>query len=353
MLNDIENLPGIGEQTAQKLREVGYGTIDAIASANIDDLLELGISTAKAQKMVEAARDQFDVKFQTAADLLEQRKDIAKLTTSSKALDDLLDGGIESRSITETHGAYGSGKCVSKDTKVIYFNPDTPHFESMEEIYEKYKELSGEKPFEEGYVVEVPQIQVVGFSGNKVAKTSAKFIYKQKQDKLIEITTRRGRKLRITPTHRLVCFDGGIEWRPAAALSKGMYIASPLKMELSETSDLSTDDGYFLGIFAAEGTANPFSITTGSAKIKNWLDKYLKSRFGFTPTIRVRQGKSGEIYLILLRIPCRELLGKLAKSNAATKHVPHELFSCSEGVAASFIAGYLDCYPGYAFNFRN
>jgi len=110
MLNDIENLPGIGEQTAQKLREAGYGSIDSIASANLDDLLELGISTAKAQKMVEAARDQFNVQFQTAADLLEQRKDVAKLTTGSKAFDDLLDGGIESMSITETHGAYGSGK---------------------------------------------------------------------------------------------------------------------------------------------------------------------------------------------------------------------------------------------------
>lgn len=110
MLNDIENLPGIGEQTAQKLREAGYASIDTIASANLDDLLELGISTAKAQKMVEAARDQFNVQFQTAADLLEQRKDVAKLTTGSKVLDELLGGGVESRSITETHGAYGSGK---------------------------------------------------------------------------------------------------------------------------------------------------------------------------------------------------------------------------------------------------
>jgi len=110
MLNDIENLPGIGEQTAQKMRASGYCTIDAIAAATLDDLGELGISTAKAQKMIEAARDQFDVQFQTAAELLEKRKEVAKLTTGSKVFDDLLGGGVESRSITETHGAYGSGK---------------------------------------------------------------------------------------------------------------------------------------------------------------------------------------------------------------------------------------------------
>jgi len=110
MLNDLENLPGIGEQTAQKLREAGFCTIDAIAAANLDDLGELGISTAKALKMVEAARDQYNVQFHTAAELLEQRKDIAKLTTGSKAFDTMLGGGIETRSITETYGAFGSGK---------------------------------------------------------------------------------------------------------------------------------------------------------------------------------------------------------------------------------------------------
>jgi len=42
--------------------------------------------------------------------ILERRKSVAKLTTGSKALDELLGGGLETQAITETYGEFGSGK---------------------------------------------------------------------------------------------------------------------------------------------------------------------------------------------------------------------------------------------------
>jgi len=109
-INDIEQLPGIGEQTAAKLRELGFGSIDAIAEANLDDLIDAGITSAKAQAMIDAARDMYNVEFETAEQILESRKDIVKITTGSKKLDELLDGGVETKCITEFHGGFGSGK---------------------------------------------------------------------------------------------------------------------------------------------------------------------------------------------------------------------------------------------------
>jgi len=47
----------------------------------------------------------------TSADKVwEQRKKIGKISTGSKALDELLGGGVETQAITEAYGAFGSGK---------------------------------------------------------------------------------------------------------------------------------------------------------------------------------------------------------------------------------------------------
>ncbi|MGH7332074.1 MAG: DNA repair and recombination protein RadA, partial [Candidatus Rokuibacteriota bacterium] len=47
---------------------------------------------------------------QTGEEILEKRRHIGKLTTGSKALDDLLGGGVETQAITEFFGEFGSGK---------------------------------------------------------------------------------------------------------------------------------------------------------------------------------------------------------------------------------------------------
>src|SRR5207245_890248 len=48
--------------------------------------------------------------FETGDVILERRKSVAKLTTCSKALDELLGGGLESQAITEAYGEFGAGK---------------------------------------------------------------------------------------------------------------------------------------------------------------------------------------------------------------------------------------------------
>jgi DNA repair protein RadA len=106
----LEDLPGIGPATAQKLRELGYHTVESLAMATARELEPVGISEKKAFQIIEAARSSIGVSFVRADELLKMRQSVLRLTTGSKALDRILDGGIETQTITEFYGEYGSGK---------------------------------------------------------------------------------------------------------------------------------------------------------------------------------------------------------------------------------------------------
>lgn len=110
--SDIEELPGVGPATAEKLKEAGFTDLMAIAVASpqmLSDAADLGNTIA--QRIIVAAREAIDIGgFETGIQVLEKRKNIGKLTSSSKALDELLGGGFETQAITELFGEFGSGK---------------------------------------------------------------------------------------------------------------------------------------------------------------------------------------------------------------------------------------------------
>ncbi|HVP25535.1 MAG TPA: DNA repair and recombination protein RadA [Methanomicrobiales archaeon] len=110
--NDIEDLPGVGPTTAEKLKEAGYISVESIATASPAELSEVAeISEAVAKKLVKAAKDRAVVSsFRTGADIMEQRKNVKKLRTFVPELDALLGGGFETQAITELYGEFGSGK---------------------------------------------------------------------------------------------------------------------------------------------------------------------------------------------------------------------------------------------------
>lgn len=108
----IRELPGVGPATADKLIEAGYDSLMMIAVASPSEIAELcEIGDGVAAKIIAEARKVADVGgFRTGGDLLDQRKTITRLSTGSKALDELLGGGLESQSITEAAAEFGSGK---------------------------------------------------------------------------------------------------------------------------------------------------------------------------------------------------------------------------------------------------
>jgi len=108
----VENLPGVGEVTAEKLREAGYINVESIAVATVADLREAAeMGETQAKKIIAAARKAAEIgAFLTADKVLERRKTVGWITTGSKQLDALLGGGIETRAVTEVFGEFGSGK---------------------------------------------------------------------------------------------------------------------------------------------------------------------------------------------------------------------------------------------------
>jgi len=109
---NLEDLPGVGPATADKLTEAGYDDLMSLAVESpktLADVCDIGESTAI--KIIAAAKEAADVGgFETGETILERRKSVNKLTSCSKAFDELMGGGFESQSIVEFFGEFGSGK---------------------------------------------------------------------------------------------------------------------------------------------------------------------------------------------------------------------------------------------------
>ncbi len=100
----------IGSAMTKKLRELGFNTVENLAMATAKDLDAAGMNKKNAEKLIRQARQSMPLPFIRGDELVKMRKNVHRLTTGSSMLDKLLGGGIESQSITEFYGEYGSGK---------------------------------------------------------------------------------------------------------------------------------------------------------------------------------------------------------------------------------------------------
>jgi len=106
----IEDLPGVGPATATKLREIGFKTVESVATATVNELVSAGIGEASAEKVIDAARKSMAITFVRGDELVKLRSSVRYLSTGCSSLDRLLGGGVETQSITELYGEFGTGK---------------------------------------------------------------------------------------------------------------------------------------------------------------------------------------------------------------------------------------------------
>jgi len=107
----IEELPGVGAATATKLKDAGFADLMSIAVASPGKLCEAtGMTEAVARKVIQAARESFDMGFESADQILKKRERVIKFKTGSENINNLLGGGFETGAITECFGEFGSGK---------------------------------------------------------------------------------------------------------------------------------------------------------------------------------------------------------------------------------------------------
>lgn len=108
----IEDLPGVGPATAEKLREAGFDDLLAIAVLSPSELAEQAeLGEAVAGKIIAGAKKMANIGgFVSGAALLDRRREVLKLSAKVQSIDDLLGGGFETQALVEVYGAFGSGK---------------------------------------------------------------------------------------------------------------------------------------------------------------------------------------------------------------------------------------------------
>ncbi|MBX4196452.1 DNA repair and recombination protein RadA [Candidatus Pacearchaeota archaeon] len=108
----LTDIPGIGPGIAAKLEAAGVYDLMGLAVMSPPSLSELaGIGEAVARKAIQAARGLLNLGFMDGMEFAKKREDVGYISTGSSNLNNLLGGkGVETRSMTEAYGAFGSGK---------------------------------------------------------------------------------------------------------------------------------------------------------------------------------------------------------------------------------------------------
>ncbi len=115
---EISALPGIGDIRSKKLRDAGIFTIIDLSISHPVEVVDLtGVDMEVATNLIDKAKQiliengVIAKSTMTGRELYEYRsRRIDRVLTGSSHLDELLGGGVETESITEFYGIYGSGK---------------------------------------------------------------------------------------------------------------------------------------------------------------------------------------------------------------------------------------------------
>jgi DNA repair protein RadA len=108
----ITDVPGIGPGIAAKLEASGVYDLMGLAVMSPTKLSDqAGVGEAVARKAIQAARGMLDLGFVDGEEFAKRREDVNYISTGSSNIDELLGGkGVETKSLTEAYGAFGSGK---------------------------------------------------------------------------------------------------------------------------------------------------------------------------------------------------------------------------------------------------
>ena len=110
-MSEITSIPGVGAATAEKLTNAGYHDLLSIAVASIGSLVEAtGVSESVSRKMIQYARDNLNMGFESGMAVMKKRELVTKISTGCEGFNNLLEGGFETGAICECFGEFGSGK---------------------------------------------------------------------------------------------------------------------------------------------------------------------------------------------------------------------------------------------------
>lgn len=110
-INAVKSLKGVGETTMRKLTKSGFCSLESIAYTPQSLIKEAsGLGDKTVAKLVKGAMNKLQMGFKSADLIWEKRRNIARITSGSPELDDLLGGGVETGSLIEFFGEFRTGK---------------------------------------------------------------------------------------------------------------------------------------------------------------------------------------------------------------------------------------------------
>ncbi|HKV90082.1 MAG TPA: V-type ATP synthase subunit A, partial [Thermoplasmata archaeon] len=260
-------------------------------------------------------------------------------------------------------GPFGSGKCVAGDTPVLLGDGTVS---TMEELYH-IAETVGVRTVEgsdEWFQLSTP-IELLSLVGDDLVRSVARTFYKGKSDSLVRVRTRSGRRIRLTPVHRLFTFspDGALRETMARDLRTGDYAASVrqipapgrdvrIEVELPKlprrSNDITVpgrmtrDLAEWLGRFAADGDVRGSSTVALSNDDESLLRRFLDltlSLFGVAGSI---EHPTGATPSVLVHSPSLvDLLDQFGTGRSPSeKRIPSLVLQSSNHALGGFLLGY-------------
>ena len=113
----LSALEDIGPATEKRLKEAGFRSIkDLLVRGPVDVAEATGMEMDECVQMCNKARlalqelGVIDRSFVSATSLYEKRQEGERISAGGKNFDDLLGGGVETKTVTEVYGEFGTGK---------------------------------------------------------------------------------------------------------------------------------------------------------------------------------------------------------------------------------------------------
>ena len=134
-------------------------------------------------------------------------------------------------------GGFGTGKCVTGDTPIIFSDGSK---KPIEDVYEDYKDDEDKKVNSEEDLIELEQpLKILSMDDGELVEKQATCVYKGKTDSTVVINTKSGRKVELTPIHKLFVLtpDMEIVEKPAGEIKEGDTLLAPRKLPVNGEKD--------------------------------------------------------------------------------------------------------------------
>jgi V/A-type H+/Na+-transporting ATPase subunit A len=260
-------------------------------------------------------------------------------------------------------GPFGSGKCAAGETPVLLGNGTLVTLEELYAASRRRGQVSVDGA-DEWLSLRTP-IELFSLVGNRLVKSRTKTLYHGKSDSLVSVRTRSGRRVRVTPVHRLFRIepDGALRETMARDLKPGDYVASIRKLPAPGVSEplnirltplkraghaihvpdrMSPLLAEFLGLFVAEGYIRgrgTVVFTNSEQSLRAKFFTLAKVLFNLEGSLERASGKTDNVLLHSRQLI--EFLDRLGCGRTAgEKRIPATVLASTDACLGAFLRGY-------------